>query len=166
MDERSKSKRMHIYIALLKQMAPEHLLATSAKLCAEILAAACDGLLNIDDTTGQAVLQVCVNIFCIVCLLSNCKDPIWESMISNCMIQIPLDQHSLNFGNLGCILVRHDLDHLWSEMELWKPDLCLGLSNLDPEPERIRHKYVDCAWAVEIFPKLFGSIHTIYSFGA
>ncbi|KAF3330248.1 condensin-2 complex subunit D3 [Carex littledalei] len=62
MDERSKSKRMHIYIALLKQMAPEHLLATSAKLCAEILAAACDGLLNIDDTTGQAVLQDALQI--------------------------------------------------------------------------------------------------------
>ncbi|XP_078175740.1 binding protein isoform X2 [Carex rostrata] len=62
MDERSKSKRMLIYIALLKQMAPEHLLATSAKLCAEILAAACDGLLNIDDTTGQAVLQDALQI--------------------------------------------------------------------------------------------------------
>ncbi|KAJ4785905.1 Condensin-2 complex subunit D3 [Rhynchospora pubera] len=62
MDERSKSKRMHIYVALLKQMAPEHLLATSAKLCAEILAAACDGLLNIDNATGQAVLQDALQI--------------------------------------------------------------------------------------------------------
>lgn len=50
---------MHIYISLLKQMAPEHLLATSAKLCAEILAAASDGLLSIDDVTGQSVLKVC-----------------------------------------------------------------------------------------------------------
>ncbi|KAJ1695196.1 hypothetical protein LUZ63_011894 [Rhynchospora breviuscula] len=62
MDERSKSKRMHIYIALLKQMAPEHLLATSAKLCAEILAAACDGLLNINNATGRAVLQDALQI--------------------------------------------------------------------------------------------------------
>ncbi|KAM7258160.1 hypothetical protein ACFE04_013901 [Oxalis oulophora] len=56
-DERSRSKRMHIYISLLKQMAPEHLLATFAKLCAEILAAASDGMLKIDDVTGQSVLQ-------------------------------------------------------------------------------------------------------------
>lgn len=49
---------MHIYVTLLKQMAPEHLLATFAKICAEILAAASDGLLNIEDTTGQSVLQV------------------------------------------------------------------------------------------------------------
>lgn len=49
---------MHIYISLLKQMAPEHLLATFAKLCAEILAAASDGILNIEDATGQSVLQV------------------------------------------------------------------------------------------------------------
>jgi condensin-2 complex subunit D3 len=68
LDERPKSMRLHIYIALLKQMAPEHLLATSAKLCAEILAAACDGLLNIDSITGQAVLQVCVNTFCMALL--------------------------------------------------------------------------------------------------
>nr|GMN24568.1 hypothetical protein TIFTF001_051382 [Ficus carica] len=39
-------------------MAPEHLLATFAKLCAEILAAASDGALNIDDVTGRPVLQV------------------------------------------------------------------------------------------------------------
>lgn len=39
-------------------MAPEHLLATSAKLCAEILAAASDGILDVDDITGQAVFQV------------------------------------------------------------------------------------------------------------
>ncbi|XP_008800873.2 condensin-2 complex subunit D3 [Phoenix dactylifera] len=56
-DERSRSQRMHIYVSLLKQMAPEHLLATSAKLCAEILAAASDGLLNVDDVTGQSVVQ-------------------------------------------------------------------------------------------------------------
>lgn len=56
-DEKSRSKRMHIYMCLLKQMAPEHLLATFAKLCAEILAAASDGMLNIEDATGQCVLQ-------------------------------------------------------------------------------------------------------------
>jgi condensin-2 complex subunit D3 len=57
-DENSRSKRMHIYVSLLKQMAPEHLLATFAKLCAEILAAASDGMLDIEDITGQSVLQV------------------------------------------------------------------------------------------------------------
>lgn len=51
---------MHIYVTLLKQMAPEHLLATFAKICAEILAAASDGLLNTEDTTGQSVLQVSI----------------------------------------------------------------------------------------------------------
>ncbi|KAI6687288.1 hypothetical protein NL676_024116 [Syzygium grande] len=56
-DEISRSKRMHIYTCLLKQMAPEHLLATFAKICAEILAAASDGMLNIEDATGQSVLQ-------------------------------------------------------------------------------------------------------------
>ncbi|CAN8324672.1 unnamed protein product [Cochlearia groenlandica] len=56
-DERTRSKRMSIYITLLKQMAPEHLLATFAKLCAEVLAAASDGMLNIEDVTGQSVLQ-------------------------------------------------------------------------------------------------------------
>ncbi|KAJ7980281.1 Condensin-2 complex subunit D3 [Quillaja saponaria] len=56
-DEKAKSQRMHIYVSLLKQMAPEHLLATFAKLCAEILAAASDGLLNVGDVTGQSVLQ-------------------------------------------------------------------------------------------------------------
>ncbi|XP_062108742.1 uncharacterized protein LOC133819492 isoform X2 [Humulus lupulus] len=56
-DDRSRSKRMHVYVSLLKQMAPEHLLATFAKLCAEILAAASDGALNIDDVTGHSVLQ-------------------------------------------------------------------------------------------------------------
>lgn len=59
-DEKSRSKRMHIYVSLLKQMAPEHLLATFAKLCAEILAAASDGVLDIADVTGQSVLQVLV----------------------------------------------------------------------------------------------------------
>lgn len=63
-DERSRSKRMHIYVSLLKQMAPEHLLATFAKLCAEILASASDGMLNIEDVTGQSVLQV---------LFQNCE---------------------------------------------------------------------------------------------
>ncbi|KAK8949601.1 hypothetical protein KSP39_PZI006330 [Platanthera zijinensis] len=58
-DEKARSQRMHIYVSLLKQMAPEHLLATSAKLCAEVLAAASDGLLNIDDVKGQCVVQVC-----------------------------------------------------------------------------------------------------------
>ncbi|XP_073008465.1 condensin-2 complex subunit CAP-D3 [Typha latifolia] len=61
-DETSRSQRMHIYVSLLKQMAPEHLLATSAKICAEILAAASDGLLNVDDVTGQAVLQDALQI--------------------------------------------------------------------------------------------------------
>ncbi|CAD6269901.1 unnamed protein product [Miscanthus lutarioriparius] len=61
-DERSRSKRMHIYVSLLKQMAPEHLLATSAKLCAEILAAVCDGLLSVDDAGGRAVLQDALQI--------------------------------------------------------------------------------------------------------
>ncbi|CAN6347963.1 unnamed protein product [Urochloa humidicola] len=61
-NERSSSKRMHIYASLLKQMAPEHLLATSAKLCAEILAAVCDGLLSVDDAGGRAVLQDALQI--------------------------------------------------------------------------------------------------------
>ncbi|KAK3435615.1 hypothetical protein EUGRSUZ_C00337 [Eucalyptus grandis] len=56
-DEISRSKRMRIYTCLLKQMAPEHLLATFAKICADILAAASDGMLNIEDATGQSVLQ-------------------------------------------------------------------------------------------------------------
>lgn len=56
-DENSRSKRMHIYVSLLKQMAPEHLLATFAKLCAEILAAASDGMLKLEDVRGQSVLQ-------------------------------------------------------------------------------------------------------------
>ncbi|KAL6970280.1 Condensin-2 complex subunit CAP-D3 [Sarracenia purpurea var. burkii] len=38
-------------------MAPEHLLATFAKVCAEILASASDGMLNTEDATGQSVLQ-------------------------------------------------------------------------------------------------------------
>ncbi|XP_020573844.1 condensin-2 complex subunit D3 [Phalaenopsis equestris] len=61
-DEKARSKRMHIYVSLLKQMAPEHLLATSAKLCAEILAAASDGLLSIDDVAGQSVVRDCLHI--------------------------------------------------------------------------------------------------------
>ncbi|KAH6769692.1 binding protein [Perilla frutescens var. hirtella] len=56
-DEKSRSQRMHIYTTLLKQMAPEHLLATFAKVCAEILAAASDGMLSLEDITGQTVLQ-------------------------------------------------------------------------------------------------------------
>lgn len=61
-DEKARSQRMHIYVSLLKQMAPEHLLATSAKLCAEVLAAASDGLINIDDIKGQCVVQDSLNI--------------------------------------------------------------------------------------------------------
>ncbi|XP_068662249.1 condensin-2 complex subunit CAP-D3 [Aristolochia californica] len=61
-DEKSRSERMYIYVTLLKQMAPEHLLATSAKLCAEILAAASDGLLDISDITAQSVLQDALQI--------------------------------------------------------------------------------------------------------
>lgn len=49
---------MHIYVSLLKQMAPEHLLATFAKICAEILAAASDGILSVENVSGQSVLQV------------------------------------------------------------------------------------------------------------
>ncbi|KAJ6770989.1 CONDENSIN [Salix koriyanagi] len=56
-DENSRAKRMHIYVSLLKEMAPEHLLATFAKLCAEILAAASDGILKLEDVRGQSVLQ-------------------------------------------------------------------------------------------------------------
>ncbi|XP_076925854.1 condensin-2 complex subunit CAP-D3-like [Bidens hawaiensis] len=56
-DKKSRSQRMHIYVALLKQMAPEHLLATFAKVCAEILASASDGMLKIEDVTSQSVLQ-------------------------------------------------------------------------------------------------------------
>ncbi|KAG0475707.1 hypothetical protein HPP92_015393 [Vanilla planifolia] len=44
------------------KMAPEHLFATSAKLCAEILAAASDGMLSIDDATGQSVVQDTLHI--------------------------------------------------------------------------------------------------------
>nr|POE65343.1 hypothetical protein CFP56_71813 [Quercus suber] len=59
-NENSRPKRMHIYVSLLKQMAtdPEHLWVTFAKLCAEILAAVSDGMLDIEDITGQSVLQV------------------------------------------------------------------------------------------------------------
>lgn len=57
-DDKSQSQRMHIYTLLLKQMAPEQLLATSAKLCAEILAAAADGLLNLNEPAAQSVLKV------------------------------------------------------------------------------------------------------------
>ncbi|CAA2996740.1 condensin-2 complex subunit D3 [Olea europaea subsp. europaea] len=57
-DENSRSKRMHIYTTLLKQMTPEHLLATFAKVCAEILAAASDGMLCLEGVTGQSVLQL------------------------------------------------------------------------------------------------------------
>ncbi|CAN6468839.1 unnamed protein product [Victoria cruziana] len=56
-DDKSQSQRMHIYTLLLKQMAPEQLLATSAKLCAEILAAAADGLLNLNEPAAQSVLK-------------------------------------------------------------------------------------------------------------
>ncbi|OAE23585.1 hypothetical protein AXG93_4316s1160 [Marchantia polymorpha subsp. ruderalis] len=50
-------KRMQIYGTLLQQMNPEHLLATSAKLCSEVLAAAADGLLDLKDGPSQCVLQ-------------------------------------------------------------------------------------------------------------
>ena len=56
---------MHVYVSLLKQMAPEHLLATFAKVCAEIIAYASDGMLNTEDATEQAVLQVLI-----LCILS------------------------------------------------------------------------------------------------
>ncbi|XP_078445415.1 binding protein [Wolffia australiana] len=56
-DEKAREQRMHIYTSLLRQMAPEQLLATSAKLCAEVLAAVPDGLLSIDDPAGQSALQ-------------------------------------------------------------------------------------------------------------
>lgn len=49
---------MQIYGTLLQQMNPEHLLATSAKLCSEVLAAAADGLLDLKDGPSQCVLQV------------------------------------------------------------------------------------------------------------
>lgn len=57
---------MKIYSTLLQQMVPEHLLATSAKLCAEILAAAADGLLDLNDGPSQCVLQVL--LFTLNCL--------------------------------------------------------------------------------------------------
>ncbi|GJS44223.1 condensin-2 complex subunit D3 [Tanacetum coccineum] len=41
-DEKSKSQRMHIYVSLLKQMAPEQLLATFSKVSSEILVAPCE----------------------------------------------------------------------------------------------------------------------------
>ncbi|XP_051125725.1 uncharacterized protein LOC127247761 [Andrographis paniculata] len=56
-NEKSRSQRMHIYSTLLKEMAPEHLLTTFAKVCTEVLGAASDGMLSIEDTTGQSVLQ-------------------------------------------------------------------------------------------------------------
>ncbi|XP_031484623.1 uncharacterized protein LOC116253816 [Nymphaea colorata] len=56
-DNKTQSQRMHIYTLLLKQMAPEQLLATSAKLCAEILAAVADGLLNLNEPGAQSVLK-------------------------------------------------------------------------------------------------------------
>ncbi|CAM6126204.1 unnamed protein product [Calypogeia fissa] len=55
-------KRMKIYSTLLQQMVPEHLLATSAKLCAEILAAAADGLLDLNDGPSQCVLKDALRI--------------------------------------------------------------------------------------------------------
>ncbi|CAM6033215.1 unnamed protein product [Sphagnum compactum] len=60
--ETMSSKRMNIYTALLQQMAPEHLLATSAKLCAEILAGAADGVLDLNDVNAQGVLQDALRI--------------------------------------------------------------------------------------------------------
>lgn len=49
---------MQIYVTLLKQMAPGQHFVTFAKLCSEILATACDGMMNIEDVTVQSVLQV------------------------------------------------------------------------------------------------------------
>lgn len=54
----SKNQRMHIYVSLLKQMAPEQLLATFSKVSSEILVAPCEGMLKIEDVTSQSVLQV------------------------------------------------------------------------------------------------------------
>lgn len=62
-DEKSRSQRMHIYVTLLKQMTPVHLLATFAKVCAEILAAASDAMLSLDDSTSQSVLRVTNSMF-------------------------------------------------------------------------------------------------------
>ncbi|KAF7834509.1 condensin-2 complex subunit D3 [Senna tora] len=81
-DENSKTKRMHIYVSLLKRMAPEHLLATFAKLCAEILAAASDGMLSIEDATAQSVLQVLyytsnsehLSYHCVICTGTRVPD--------------------------------------------------------------------------------------------
>ncbi|EPS68782.1 hypothetical protein M569_05986, partial [Genlisea aurea] len=56
-DEKSRSQRRHIYQTLLKQMSPEHLLATFAKVCAEILAAASEGTLHLEDAAGLSVVQ-------------------------------------------------------------------------------------------------------------
>lgn len=61
-DEKSRSQRMHIYTSLLKQMAPEHLLATFAKVCAEILAAASDGTLKVENAAELSVLQVSLSL--------------------------------------------------------------------------------------------------------
>lgn len=47
---------MHIYVSLLKQMAPENLWPP-LQSCAEILAAVSDGMLDIEDIIGQSVLQ-------------------------------------------------------------------------------------------------------------
>lgn len=77
---------MHIYVSLLKQMAPEHLLATSAKICAEILAAASDGMLDIGDQTGQSVLQVPV----------VCSFP--------CVIKLDKEICNWNAGTVECLL--------------------------------------------------------------
>lgn len=43
-------------------MQPEHLLATSVKLCAEVLASAADCLLDLDDFASQCVLQDALKI--------------------------------------------------------------------------------------------------------
>lgn len=53
-----EDKRMYIYKALLQLMAPEHLLATAAKLCAEILAGAADGVLDLNNSSAQTILEV------------------------------------------------------------------------------------------------------------
>ncbi|EFJ24795.1 hypothetical protein SELMODRAFT_149363 [Selaginella moellendorffii] len=56
------SKRMYMYTTLLKQMSPEHLLATSAKLCAEVLAGAADGVIDISTISGKCVVEDALKI--------------------------------------------------------------------------------------------------------
>ncbi|XP_020573521.1 uncharacterized protein LOC110019955 isoform X2 [Phalaenopsis equestris] len=62
-DEKVRSQRVHIYVSLLKQMAPEHILATSAKFVCRNIGSCFSGLLNIDDVTGQSVVRACINSY-------------------------------------------------------------------------------------------------------